>query len=113
MEKLDRYRTVIHNLLAEYRDFFRQSPEKDVETEVVSDDANGQYLLIRVGWRGETRVLRALFYLRLKDGKVWIEEDRTQEGVANELVRAGVPQGDIVLAFNPPLLRPLTEFAAA
>ena len=70
-------------------------------------------MLMRVGWRGETRVRRSVFYLRLKDGKIWIEEDWTSEGVATELVAAGVPPEAIVLAFKPPELRPLTEFAAA
>ena len=36
-----------------------------------------------------------------------------KEGIADELVRAGVPKSDIVLAFQPPELRHLTEFAVA
>ena len=44
-------------------------------------------------------------YKRLKDGKISVEEDWTKEGIANELMRAGVPASDIVLSFNPPDLR--------
>ena len=44
-------------------------------------------------------------YKRLKDGKIYVEEDWTKEGIANELMRAGVPASDIVLSFNPPDLR--------
>ena len=69
--------------------------------------------MMRVGWRGETRVRRPLFYLRLKNNKIWIEEDWTKEGIAHELVLAGVPHADIVLAFQPPAMRSETEFAAA
>ena len=50
---------------------------------------------MRIGWRAETRVHRPLFYLRLKDGKIHVEEDWTKEGIANELMRAGVPASDI------------------
>ncbi len=113
MDKIETYRGIIHRLLTEYRDFLASQTKTDVETEIVRDDEGGQYLLMRIGWRGETRVRRPLFYLRLKNNKIWIEEDGTQEGIANELRRAGVPDQDIVLAFTPPLLRHLTEFATA
>ena len=113
METIEKYREVIHRLQMEFRDVLVSQTKTDVDTEIISDDENGQYLLMRVGWRGETRVRRPLFYLRLKGGKIWIEEDWTKEGIANELVLAGIPHDAIVLAFNPPFLRCLTEFAAA
>lgn len=37
----------------------------------------------------------------------------TEEGIANELLRKGVPKEDIVLAFHPPDVRKYTEFATA
>ena len=39
------------------------------------------------------------------------ERDGTEIGVANELVEAGVPKTDIVLAFYAPYRRQYTEFA--
>jgi len=113
MEKIERYRAVICDLLKEYQDFLVEHTRTDVDTDVICDDLNGQYMVMRVGWRGERRVHRPLFYLRLKNGKIWVEEDWTKEGIAHELVLAGVPHEDIVLAFNPPLVRHLTEFAVA
>lgn len=105
MDKLSRYRSIIHHLLEEYRAWYEATPEPGVETAVICDDVHGEYLLMRVGWRGETRVRRSAFYLRLKDGQIRVEEDWTQEGIASELAAAGVPQQDVVLAFNPPELR--------
>jgi uncharacterized protein (UPF0335 family) len=113
MDRVERYREIIHCLMEEYRQLYARQMGSGVDTAVICDDAHGEYLLMRVGWRGETRVRRPVFYLRLKDRKVRIEEDWTQEGIATELVAAGVPHEDIVLAFTPPELRPLTEFAAA
>jgi hypothetical protein len=52
-------------------------------------------------------------YVRIRDGKFWIEEDWTEEGIATELVRAGVPKEDIVLAFHDPKTRQYTDFAVA
>jgi hypothetical protein len=41
--------------------------------------------------------------------KIWIQSDGTEIGVANELVEAGVPQQDIVLAFKSPFKRQFTD----
>ena len=35
----------------------------------------------------------------------------TEEGIATDLLEAGVPKEDIVLAFQPPDVRRFTEFA--
>lgn len=113
MDRVERYREVIHRLLEEYRQLYAGQTESGVETAVICDDTHGEYLLMRVGWRGETRVHRPVFYLRLQGGKIWIEEDWTQDGIATDLIAAGVPHDAIVLGFQPPELRPLTEFAAA
>jgi hypothetical protein len=44
-------------------------------------------------------------------GKIWIQQDGTEVGIANQLVELGVPKSDIVLGFNPPMMREYTEFA--
>jgi hypothetical protein len=49
--------------------------------------------------------------VRLCHGKFWIEDDMTEEGIATDLLQAGVPKEDIVLAFQPPEARQFTEFA--
>ena len=105
METITRYREIIHQLLEEYRCFLCGLTKTDVDTEILCDDINGQYMVMRVGWRDETRVHRPYFYLRLKNGKISVEEDWTKDGIANELIQAGIPPSDIVLAFNPPELR--------
>jgi hypothetical protein len=66
-----------------------------------------------LGWRGEKRVRQAILYMRLRNGKIWIEEDWTEDGVVLDLQEAGIPKEDIVLAFNPPEVRHLTEYAVA
>jgi hypothetical protein len=52
-------------------------------------------------------------YVRLRDGKFWVEEDWTEEGIATALLTAGVPKEDIVLAFHEPKMRQYTDFAVA
>ena len=50
-------------------------------------------------------------YLRIKEGKIWVEEDWTDLCVVDDLLAAGISKGDIVLGFHHPSKRPLTEFA--
>lgn len=113
MDRINQYRQVIHALLEDYRSWYEDATDTGVDLQIVSDDEHGQYMVTSVGWRGETRVSRPLFYLRLKNGKIWIEEDWTKHSIAGELVHFGVPHSDIVLAFNPPEVRHLTEFAVS
>jgi hypothetical protein len=112
VETVEAHRRAIHRVLDEYRAFLASQTSSDVDTEVISDDEHGQYMLMRIGWRGETRVRRALFYLRLRNDRIWIEEDWTKDGIANELVQAGVPRQNIVLAFQEPVVRSAAERAA-
>jgi hypothetical protein len=49
--------------------------------------------------------------LDIKNGKIWIQQNGTEIGIADELVKLGVPKEDIVLAFHEPLMRQYTGFA--
>jgi hypothetical protein len=113
VESLTNYRGIIARVLEEYRELYAPTELEGVDLTVIQDDAHGEYMLMRVGWRGEKRVDKPVFYLRLKNDKIYIEEDWTEEGVVMDLTRAGVPHHDIVLAFNPPFVRHLTEYAVS
>jgi hypothetical protein len=85
----------------------------DIHTEVVADREHGRYLLVDLGWKGVARVHGALVHVDVVDGKLWIQYDGTEEGIATQLVAAGVPRERIVLAFKHPDLRKYTDFAVA
>ena len=51
------------------------------------------------------------FTLDIKNNKIWTQHDGTEVGIADELVKLGVPKEDIVLAFHEPLVREYTGFA--
>ena len=61
-------------------------------------------------WRGNKREFGCILHLDIKDGKVWIQHDGTEVGIANQLVELGVPKHDIVLAFHEPAVRQFTGF---
>jgi hypothetical protein len=114
VDKLTQYREAVKStLLAWHAYVSRATPKNGTDAECVFDDERGNYMLVFVGWHDGKRKQSVYIFVRIKDGKVWIEEDWTDRGIADELVRAGVPKEDIVLAFQPPELRHLTEFAVA
>src|SRR5262245_40604752 len=95
----DRYDRIIKEIL----DRHAREPEPDgVRAEVVCDESNGHYELMRSGWDGIHRIHGSLIHIDIRDGKVWIEYDGTYDGVAEELVAAGIPRERIVLGFKHP-----------
>jgi hypothetical protein len=82
-----------------------------VEVETIFLPAQGYYQLMSVGWHGQHRIHGCPLQVDVKNGKIWIQHDGTEEGIANRLVAAGVPKEDIVLAFQSPLERKFGDFA--
>jgi hypothetical protein len=109
MDKLDRYRELVQQIIREYGAY--RPSYGDVEFEEVADQKRDHYQLLSVGWNGQQRIHGCLLHIDIKGGKIWIQHDGTEEGVANRLVKAGVPKQDIVLAFQSPFKRQFTEFA--
>jgi XisI protein len=113
MDQLTRYREQVKRCLSAWAAYVRRARQNGVEVQQVFDEVNDHYLVLYVGWDGDRRVWQTALHVRLQGGKIWVEVDETEEGIATCLVRAGVPREDIVLAFHPPALRHLTEFASA
>ena len=111
--KLTRYRMVIKQILSDYVALWNRRPKPNRETVAVLDDVNDHYLIHTIGWEETKRVWNTTLYVRLRDGKFYIEVDWTEQGVATDLLEAGVPKEDIVLAFQHLSMRPYTEFAVA
>ncbi|MDM8560746.1 element excision factor XisI family protein [Candidatus Parabeggiatoa sp. HSG14] len=47
----------------------------------------------------------------IKNGKIWIQHNWTELGIAKEFITLGVPNDDIVLGFQYPYKRKYTGFA--
>jgi XisI protein len=111
MDSLSLYRKAIEDILSEYASV--PYAFGDIQTEPVFDRSRDRYLLVNVGWMNKSRVHGALVHVDIIDGKVWIQRDGTEDGIAEDLVRAGVPRNQIVLGFQPPKVRPHTDYAVA
>jgi hypothetical protein len=109
MEKLD-YREIVKNFILKYA---QEECANDLENvEIVFDTERYTYLLIVAGWKNEERIYWFPIHIRIKEGKIWIQRDFTEEGIANQLVELGVPKTDIVLGFRSPYVRQFTGFAS-
>jgi hypothetical protein len=111
MDHLDQYRKVIRELIERYAQY--QPALGDVQIEVIFDENNDHYELMYAGWNGPYRIHGSVLHIDIRDGKVWLQHDGTEHGVAKELVAAGIPRDRIVLAFKPPEVRPYTDYAVA
>ncbi|XXT15675.1 XisI protein [Sorangium sp. So ce429] len=85
----------------------------DVKTQPVFDRDSDHYLLMVFGRDASRRVHGCLVHIDLVDGKIWIQRDGTEHGMARELIREGIPPERIVLAFHPSGARLYSEFQAA
>src|SRR5216683_485875 len=100
MDKIEQYREIIQRLLRPFA-AYRYS-NADVVNEVVFDRENDRYLVMQAGWqKGKPRRIHGcLIHLDIIDGKVWIQRDGTEDGIAYDLEAAGIPKSDIVPAFH-------------
>jgi len=111
MDKLINYQNIIKEILTNYQRISAQVPDPDIDEVLMFDDERSQYLWFNIGWKNDRRVQAISVYIRIKNEKIYIEEDWTEEGMANELLRKNVSKEDIVLAFHDPESRKLTDFA--
>jgi len=112
MEARDRYLNILETVVRDYYDWVSRADDPD-ESCLIIDRERGYCLLHHLGWKDDKRTDRTTIFARLKDGKIWIETDETTDGIARDLMRAGIPNTEIVLGFLPPSKRPLSEFAIA
>jgi hypothetical protein len=109
MDKLASYRQYVQQIINEYSQY--KPAYGEVELETVFDTAHDHYQLLSVGWNKYQRIHGTILHVDIRDDKIWIQYDGTEEGIANRLVAMGIPREDIVLAFHPPYKRPYTDFA--
>lgn len=109
MDRLDNYRKLIQDILTAHG----KVPYKygDIKFETVFDTVSDRYLLMILGRENKRYHHGCLIHVDIIDGKLWIQRDGTEIGVANEFVEAGVPKDKIVLGFKSPERRKDTEFA--
>jgi hypothetical protein len=113
MDKIAGYRSALQRVLAAYAEIVARRPTPGVETLLAFDESRDQYLWLQVGWTPAQRVHGVTVHARIVDGKIRIEQDWTEDGITTDLLQAGIPPEDIVLAFHEPLPEAVPESLTA
>lgn len=113
MERIEKYETIIIQELESYAKSWNQN-ESSIKTQLIIDLEGKHYQLIRLGWRNsDDYVHYCIFHIDIIGDKVWIQENRSDILIAEQLVNLGINKKDIVLGMLPPQLRGDSEYAAA
>ena len=80
MEKVEKYRDCIKKILSEYAAY--KPSYGDVEVQIIFDMERDRYQVIRVGWDNKQRVYGCSMHLDIKDGKIWVQHDGTENAIA-------------------------------
>ena len=112
---VEQYREYIQQLLKERVARSHPQPNSpENEKQLIIDTDRDHYQVVNVGWRPNgRRNYGCILHLDIKNDKIWIQHDGTEEGIANALVELGVPKEDIVLAFHDPFIRQYSGFAVS
>jgi hypothetical protein len=109
MDRIDQYRNSLYQLLSENA-LLMSKPDRITSTVIVSEDRN-HFMVINEGWEGKRRIHSLVFHAEIRSGKLWIHHDGIDRGITEDLVAAGIPKDQIVLAFHSPEIRPHTGYA--
>ena len=111
MDKLGTYQNIITKILSEYAQLPYSHGE--LQRQLVIDPEGKHFLLLTLGWENRRRIHGCLVHIDIIDSKVWIQRDGIEDGITSELLAAGIPKEEIVLAFHPLDVRQYTEFAVS
>jgi hypothetical protein len=105
MDKIKKYQTALIGLLNEYAEFLAGSAP--VKPQVFIDKENNHFQLLKIGWDTEKQhfVFSVLFHFDIIDDKIWLQLNNTEFPIVDELIEHGIAKSDIVLGFQPPILR--------
>lgn len=110
MDKLNWYRQLVKEAMEERAKL--RSPSDPIKSEIVFDSDRDRYQLVNVGWKNNnTRVYGCALHVDIIDGKIWVQQDGSEDAIADWLVAKGVPSQDIVIGYHAPHARQYTEFA--
>ena len=111
MEKIAHYQQIIKSILNDY--IATMQSNLDEEIYLVEDPYKMNYLIYHNAWKHSSRNYGCILHIRIKNEKIYIEYDGTDEGFGDVFAEAGIPNTEIVLAFHAPAKRSYTGFAVA
>lgn len=91
MDRLEKYRQYATEIVHRHAGY--QIRRGDIKLEAITDREHDHYQVMLVGWDHYERVHSSVIHIDIIDGKIWIQEDATEDGVASEFLERGVQRG--------------------
>ncbi len=105
MDKILKYQQAILSFLNDYAQITPANLKK-TENQVIADFANHHYQLLRLGWQNDERIFQTVFHFDIIGDKVWVQQNRTDLPLDEELVDLGIEKSDIIWGVVHPRYRP-------
>lgn len=97
MDSSTTYREIIKKVILKYAAL--RPSHGDIRLDPLFDELHNGFALIQVGWDRGRRVRGLILYLTLRDRKVFIEYDGLETSISEDLIREGIPEASVVLAY--------------
>lgn len=110
-EKIKQYQAILLAFLQQQASY--RVANSELENQIIADTERNHFQLLRIGWRKNRFVHACPFHFDIKDGKIWIQQNRTDVEVDKSLMEMGVPKSDIVIGFLPAEMRAASGYATA
>lgn len=104
MDKTLKFEKAILGFLEDYAKGYKNSPD-GLDTQLIVDSNGHHYQLLRVGWSNKKFVHFCVFHFDIKEGKIWVQVNETEELIVDELARWGISPKDVLLGFQPDYFR--------
>jgi len=111
LDKVQKYRTIIKQILSKYGTYKPANGEIEIQT--LFDTEHDHYQVLGVGWDKKERIYGCSMHLDIKNDKIWIQTNNTELDIGQALVEMGVPKIDIVIGFQPVYIRQVSGYAIA
>ncbi len=101
MDKVAKYRKIIKNILLEQASY--TADDLEIEDVPILDEKTDNYILSSIGWHSNNRRQHGYpIHIRIKEDKVWVEWDGTDQEIVQQLIDNGIDENDIVLGWERP-----------
>ncbi len=101
MDKLNHYRRIVSNLIKDISGY--GSSPGEIDEYAICDEKTDNYILFNVGWHPSgLRQFGYPIHIRIKNGKVLVEWDGTDQEIVQRLIDAGIDENDVVWNFEKP-----------
>ena len=114
MDRLTAYRAAIKKILGDFADLLnRDRTTKELDTVFLCDETNDLYMVYQIGWDRNKHISTPSIFIRIIEGKIWVEVNWTEIELGEELMELGVAKEDIRVGWVPPFMREPEESVVA